>query len=90
SGIVRVTVLAPPDASTAPITTPKTVFVNTLSTKDTDVTATDIDPAGGVLLVTALDGPPRGSGVQASILDQHTVRVTLTAPLEGPVSFGYT
>ncbi|PZE32322.1 fibronectin type III domain-containing protein, partial [Curtobacterium sp. MCLR17_055] len=90
SGIVRVTVLAPPDASTAPITTPKTVFVNTLSTKDTDVTATDIDPAGGVLLVTALDGPPRGSGVQASILDQHTVRVTLTAPLDGPVSFGYT
>jgi hypothetical protein len=90
SGIVRVTVLAPPDASTAPITTPKTVFVNTLSTKDTDVTATDIDPAGGVLLVTALDGPVRGSGVQASLLDQHTVRVTLTAPLDGPVSFGYT
>ena len=90
SGIVRVTVLAPPDASTAPITTPKTVFVNTLSTKDTDVTATDIDPAGGVLLVTALDGPPRGAGVQASVLDQHTVRVTLTAPLAGPVSFGYT
>jgi len=90
SGIVRITVLAPPDASTAPITTPKTVFVNTLSTKDTDVTATDIDPAGGVLLVTALDGPERGSGVQASILDQHTVRVTLTAPLDGPVTFGYT
>ncbi|MBK0296479.1 hypothetical protein IAE22_31030, partial [Bacillus sp. S34] len=45
SGIVRITILAPPDASTAPITTPKTVFVNTLSTKDTDVTATDIDPA---------------------------------------------
>jgi hypothetical protein len=90
SGIVRITILAPPDASSAPITTPKTVFVNTLSTKDTDVTATDIDPAGGVLLVTALDGPDRGSGVQASILDQHTVRVTLTAPLDGPVSFGYT
>ena len=90
SGIVRVTILAPPDASTAPITTPKTVFVNTLSTKDTDVTATDIDPAGGVLLVTALDGPERGAGVQTSILDQHTVRVTLTAPLDGAVSFGYT
>lgn len=90
SGIVRITVLAPPDASTAPITTPKTVFVNTLSTKDTDVTATDIDPAGGVLLVTALDGPDRTSGVQASILDQHTVRTTLTAPLDGPVTFTYT
>lgn len=90
SGIVRVTILAPPDASTAPITTPKTVFVNTLSTKDTDVTATDTDPAGGVLMVTALGGPDRASGAQASILDQHTVRVTLTAPLDGPVSFSYT
>ncbi|OIH93494.1 Ig-like domain-containing protein [Curtobacterium sp. MCBA15_001] len=90
SGVVRITVLAPPDASTAPITTPKTVFVTTLSTKDTDVTATDIDPAGGVLLVTALDGPARGAGVQASILDQHTVRTTLTAPLDGPVTFTYT
>ncbi|WP_144765295.1 Ig-like domain-containing protein [Curtobacterium sp. 9128] len=90
TGIVRLTVLAPPDASTAPITTPKTVFVTTLSTKDTDVTATDIDPAGGVLLVTALDGPDRGSGVQASVLDQHTVRTTLTAPLDGPVTFTYT
>ncbi len=47
SGVVRVTILAPPDASTAPITTPKTVFVTTLSTKDTDVTATDIDPRAG-------------------------------------------
>ncbi|WP_354026395.1 Ig-like domain-containing protein [Curtobacterium oceanosedimentum] len=90
SGVVRVTVLAPPDASTPPITTPKTVFVTTLSTKDTDVTATDTDPAGGVLMVTALDGPERGSGVRASILDQHVVRVTLTAPLDGPVTFGYT
>ncbi|WP_422874065.1 Ig-like domain-containing protein [Curtobacterium sp. RRHDQ66] len=90
SGIVRMTIAAPPDASTAPITTPKTVFVNTLSTKDTDVTATDIDPAGGVLLVTALDGPARGSGVQASILDQHTIRTTLSAPLDGPVTFTYT
>jgi hypothetical protein len=90
SGVVRITVQAPPDASTAPITTPKTVFVNTLSTKDTDVTATDIDPAGGVLLVTGIDAPPASSGVQATVLDQHIVRVTLTAPLDGPVSFRYT
>jgi len=89
SGIVRVTVLARPDASNAPITTPKTVFVSTLSTKDTDVTATDIDPAGGVLLVTGVTGLPARSGVQANVLDQHIVRVTLTAPLDGAVSFTY-
>ncbi|WIB25119.1 tandem-95 repeat protein [Curtobacterium sp. MCSS17_015] len=90
SGVIRVTVQAPPDASAAPVTTPKTVFVTTLSSKDTDVTATDSDPAGGVLLVTGLDGPPSASGVRASVLDQHVVRVALTAPLDGPVSFGYT
>ncbi|PZE77206.1 Ig-like domain-containing protein [Curtobacterium sp. MCBD17_019] len=90
TGVVRVTVEAAPDASTAPITTPKTVFVDTLSTKDTDVTATDIDPAGGVLLVTGLSGVDGGSGVQATVLDQHTVRVTLIAPLSGPVTFTYT
>jgi hypothetical protein len=90
SGVIRVTVQAPPDASAAPVTTPKTVFITTLSSKDTDVTATDFDPAGGVLLVTAVDGPPADSGVRARVLDQHVVRVSLTAPLDGPVSFGYT
>lgn len=90
SGVVRVTVQAPPDASAAPVTTPKTVFVTTLSSKDTDLTATDSDPAGGVLLVTGLDGPPAGSGVQASVADQHVLRVSLTAPLDGPVTFEYT
>jgi hypothetical protein len=90
SGIVRVTVQAPPDASAAPVTTPKTVFVNSLSSKDTDLTATDSDPAGGVLLVTGVDGPPSDSGVQASVVDQHLLRVSLSAPLDGPVTFGYT
>jgi hypothetical protein len=90
SGTIRITVLAPPAASAAPVTTPKTVFVTTLSSKDVDVTATDVDPAGGVLLVTGLDGPPGGSGVQADVIDQHVVRVGLTAPLDRPVSFGYT
>ncbi|WP_066519430.1 Ig-like domain-containing protein [Curtobacterium ammoniigenes] len=89
SGIARITVLAPPSASSAPITTPKTVFVQTLSTRDTDVTATDMDPAGGVLLVTGVSGLPARSGVTASVLEQHTVRVTLTAPLAGPVTFSY-
>lgn len=89
SGIARISVLSPPSASSAPITTPKTVFVQTLSTKDTDVTATDIDPAGGVLLVTGVSGLPARTGVAASVLEQHTVRVTLTAPLSGPVTFDY-
>ena len=42
-----------------PITVPKTIFVNTLSSETIDVAATDIDPAGGVLLVTGVYNIPQ-------------------------------
>ena len=90
SGLIRVDVTAPPEANSTPITIPKTVFVNTLSSRTIDIAATDIDPAGGVLLLTAVYNIPGGSGVQAEILEQRAIRVTLTAPLEdGPVHFNY-
>jgi hypothetical protein len=90
TGIVRVDVAAPPDANTKPITIPKTVFVKTLSSETVDVASTDIDPAGGVLLVTGVSTVPAGSGVRAEVLEQKSIRVSLTAPLEsGPVSFTY-
>ncbi|WP_207456119.1 Ig-like domain-containing protein [Herbiconiux sp. SYSU D00978] len=91
TGIVRVVVEAPPNANAAPITIPKTVFVKTLTSDTIDVAGSDIDPAGGVLLVTELFNVPEASGVQAEVLDQRTVRVTLTGPLDaGPVVFNYT
>jgi large repetitive protein len=90
TGVVRVDVAAPPDANTTPITVPKTVFVHTLSSQTIDVASTDIDPGGGVLLVTGITGLPVGSGVRAEVLEQRAVRITLTAPLTGPVTFGYT
>ena len=89
-GIVRVDVASPPEPNTTPITIPKTIFVRTLGEETIDVASSDIDPANGVLLVTAVTDVPEGSGVTASVLDQRSVRVTLTAPLDdGPVSFGY-
>lgn len=89
-GIVRVDVVAPPGANSTPTTTPKTVFVHTLGSATVDIAASDSDPAGGVLIVTSLDGPAEGSGVQAEIVDQRAVRVNLTAPLDsGQVAFGY-
>ena len=89
TGLIRVDVTAPPDANTKPVTIPKTMFVPTLSSRTVDVAATDIDPAGGVLLVTGVVDVPATSGIRAEVLEQRSVRVTLTGPLQGPVSFGY-
>ena len=89
TGIVRVDVAAPPDATTEPITVPKTVFVRTLSSAVVDVAGTDIDPAGGVLLVTGVDELPDASGVRSEVIEQRSVRVSLVGPLGAPVTFGY-
>ncbi|MET1043420.1 MAG: Ig-like domain-containing protein [Microbacteriaceae bacterium] len=90
TGQVRVEVAPPADANTKPITVPKTVFVKTLSQESIDVAATDIDPAGGVLVVTDVMNVPVESGVRAEVLEQRLIRVTLTAPLEsGSVVFNY-
>ncbi len=89
TGLVRVDVAAPPDAGITPITIPKTVFVRSLSSKTIDVAGTDIDPGGGVLLVTSVEQLPVSAGVRAEVLDQRAVRVTLTAPLTETVTFGY-
>lgn len=90
TGLVRIDVSAPPDANTRPITVPKTVFVPTLQSQVVDPTQTDIDPAGGVLVVTGVAGLEPDGPVQAEVLDQRDVRVTLRAPLEnGTMSFTY-
>ncbi|TBN56337.1 tandem-95 repeat protein [Glaciihabitans arcticus] len=89
TGLVRVDVSAPPGTNTAPITIPKTVFVTSLSSRIVDVAATDIDPSGGVLLVTGVLDLPAGAGVRAEVLEQRSVRVSLTRPLAGSVVFGY-
>lgn len=90
TGLVRVDVTAPPDANTKPITVPKTVFVKELRNERVDVAGTDVDPAGGVLLVTEILNLPSDAGVTAEVLDQRVVRVSLTKPLDnGPVTFNY-
>jgi hypothetical protein len=89
TGLVRVDVAAPPDANTRPITVPKTIFVTTLSSQTVDPTTTDIDPAGGVLVVTGVLNVPPPSIMRAEVIDQRLVRVTLAAPLDAPVTINY-
>lgn len=90
TGLVRVDVAALANSNTRPITVPHTVFVTTLGTQTVDPTTTDIDPAGGVLVVTGLVNVPANSGVEAEILDQRQVRVTLSKPLASTtVLFNY-
>lgn len=90
TGVVRIDVAAPPSANTTPITVPKTIFVKSLSSETIDVANSDIDPAGGVLAVTQVWGIDKSSGIRAEVLEQRSIRVTLTAPQEnGPVTFGY-
>jgi len=82
TGTVRVEVFAPPETGTRPITVPQTVFVRSLDSATIDPTLTDIDPAGGVLVVTGVEDIPTGGGLTAEILDQREVRVTLEEPLD--------
>lgn len=90
TGVLRIDVSAPPSANTKPITVPKTVFVQSLSSDTIDVANSDIDPAGGVLVVTGVTGVTVASGLRAEVLEQKTIRVTLTAPQDdGPVTFTY-
>mgnify|MGYP001806638122 CR=1 FL=1 len=89
TGIIRVDVAAPPAAGSAPITVPKTAFVRTLSNATVAVATVDIDPGGGVLVVTGIVGVPPSSGIRAEVLDQRDVRITLTRPLDGPQTVSY-
>ncbi|MCX7521190.1 Ig-like domain-containing protein [Microbacterium sp. STN6] len=89
TGLVRIDVQAPPDSKTQPITVPHTAFIHAQSTQEVDVLATDIDPAGGVLLITGVTTVPAASGIRVEVLQQRILRVTLTRPLEAPVDFTY-
>jgi hypothetical protein len=88
TGNVRIDVSPVPNDSTVPITVPHTAFVRSQSSATLDVLASDIDPMGGVLLVTGVGALQEGLRVE--ILEQRLLRITLTRPLEnGSTSFEY-
>ncbi len=90
TGVLRIDVAAPPSANSKPITVPKTIFVKSLSSETVNIANSDIDPAGGVLVVTGVTGITAASGIRAEVLEQKSIRVTMTAPQQdGPVTFEY-
>lgn len=89
TGSIRIDVKAPPGARTQPIAVPHTAFIREQTTQTVDVLATDIDPSGGVLLITAATPPPISTGVRVEILGQRILRVTLDRPLDAPIDFHY-
>jgi hypothetical protein len=89
TGTVRIDVQAPPEAKTQPIAVPHTAFIREQTTQQVDVLATDVDPSGGVLLITGVTQPPASSGIRVEILGQRVLRVTLNRPLDAPVDFHY-
>ncbi|WP_353809378.1 Ig-like domain-containing protein [Agromyces sp. SYSU T00194] len=90
-GVVRVDVAAPPDADTTPITVPHTAFLRAGKPSDVDVLATDIDPTGGVLVITGADDGSDVAGLQVEVIEHRLLRVTLSGVLaDGTGSFEYT
>lgn len=82
TGLVRVEVQAPPERDTTPITVPHTAFVRAQQPAEVDVLATDIDPRGGVLLITGVTEDAAELGVRVEVVEHRMLRVTLTRPLE--------
>jgi hypothetical protein len=82
TGQVRVEVQAPPERDTTPITVPHTAFLRAQHPVEVDVLATDIDPTGGVLLITGVTQTADELGVRVEIVEHRMLRVTLTRPLE--------
>lgn len=90
TGTVRIDIAQAPDASTRPITVPTVAFLYQQQTELVDVLASDIDPAGGVLSITATSGVPAASGAVVEILEHRILRVRLNNLLAGPLQFTYT
>jgi len=90
TGLVRVDVSAPPDRDTTPITVPHTAFLRVKQPVDVDVLATDIDPTGGVLIVTGITDDAADEGVRVEVVDHRILRITLDRPLAtGSTTVGY-
>ncbi|MFC7432709.1 MULTISPECIES: Ig-like domain-containing protein [unclassified Agrococcus] len=87
TGQVRVQVLPAVDASTPPQPTQHAVGVLAGDTIEVPVADLDVDPAGGVLVVTG--ARTDSDAVRVDVVDQERVRIELAGPLEGQATVRY-
>jgi hypothetical protein len=72
------------------VTVPHTAFLRLEQPMEVDVLATDIDPTGGLLILTGLGEEPVDGGVRIEVIEHRVLRVTLSQPLAtGSTTFGY-
>ncbi|WP_114856400.1 Ig-like domain-containing protein [Brachybacterium sp. YJGR34] len=73
-GLIRVDVVEPAEDDLAPVAVDDLGTVTTGSDTLIDPLENDVDPTGGVLVVNALD-VPEDSGLKATIVEHHLLRV---------------
>ncbi|WP_240930403.1 Ig-like domain-containing protein [Isoptericola sp. BMS4] len=89
TGVVRVDVRAPDDASGAPIVVSDTAMLPAGGSTLVDVLANDTDPAGGVLVVQSVEVPD-DAGVSVAVLDHQILRISETRRIPDSVVLKYT
>lgn len=73
-GLVRVDVIEPEAENLAPVAVDDMGTVTTGTDTLLDPLENDVDPTGGVLVVNSID-VPEGSGLKATIVNHHLIRV---------------
>ncbi|HIY23915.1 MAG TPA: tandem-95 repeat protein [Candidatus Brachybacterium merdigallinarum] len=90
-GLIRVDIIAPDTEQMLPVAVDDQGLVTAGSDTLIDPLENDVDPTGGVLVVNSVQ-VPEGSGLKATVVDHHLVRVEARsdAPIsEEPVSLTY-
>ena len=87
-GIVRVDVLDKQQSDLAPVAVRDVAMLTSGSEALVGVLGNDSDPAGGVLVVQSVSVPP-SSGVNVSVLNHETLRVSDQGSLSEPVRITY-
>ncbi|NLF04316.1 MAG: tandem-95 repeat protein, partial [Actinomycetales bacterium] len=88
-GLIRVDVVAPSDEVTPPVAVKDTALLPADGSVLVDVLGNDYDPAGGVLVLQAVEVDPM-AGLSVEVVDHHLVRITAVRALEGHTSLKYT
>lgn len=89
TGVVRVDVKDPDDATGAPVVVSDTALLPGGGSTLVDVLANDTDPAGGVLVVQSVSVPD-DAGVSVAVLGHQMLRITEIRRIAKPVVFEYT